>query len=272
MRSINQDVEYLWLILIIAIGLALRAAAIGAFSHTPGSDEIAYQTMALNLVRGNGIVDSMGNLAMYNMGYPSFVLAPVFALFGENILIARILNALLGGLAIVLCYACAKEAGAGQIGRLFAAAMWALYIPACVSVVYLLKENLMIPLMLGVLWCALRVAKEPTCRTGLTCGGLFGFLALTGNAALSLSAPVLFALMSAPVDLSRKLSLSVGIFLSAVLITAPWMVRNMQALGTPALNTISGRGPTASGGTGRSHAIRHAIATQIFNWLRQVGE
>jgi 4-amino-4-deoxy-L-arabinose transferase-like glycosyltransferase len=98
--------------------------------------------MALNLISGNGIVDGMGNYAMYNVGYPLFVLAPVFALFGEDILIARLLNALLGGLAVVLCYAIAKEAGAGKIGRLLAAALWALYLPASVYAVYLLKENL----------------------------------------------------------------------------------------------------------------------------------
>ena len=231
--------------------------------------------MALNLVRGDGIVDSMGNHAMYNMGYPFFVLAPVFALFGEDILVARILNALLGGLAIMLCYATAKEAGAGQTGRLLAAAMWALYLPASVYVVYLLKENLMIPLMLGVVWCALRLAKEPTYLTGLGCGVLFGLLALTGNAALSLAAPVMLALVFAPANPARKLSLSAVILVSAVLVAAPWIVRNMQLLGTPALNTNGGinlylgNNPAA---TGMFVSIADTPRGQTWPELRKEGE
>ena len=238
------DQEYVWLILIIATGLALRAVAIVAFNHIPESDELAYQSMALNLVHGNGIADGiadgMGNRAMYNVGYPLFVLAPVFALFGENVLFARVANALLGGLAIVLCYAAAKEAGAGKVGRLLATTLWALYLPASIFAVFLLKENLMIPLMLGVIWCALRLLKAPSYRTALACGALFGLLALTGNAALPLAAPAAFAILFTPASVQRKLSLSVLVLISAMLVAAPWMARNFQLLGAPVLNTNGG--------------------------------
>lgn len=224
------DQEYVWLILIIATGLALRAVAIVAFNHIPESDELAYQSMALNLVHGNGIADDMGNRAMYNVGYPLFVLAPVFALFGENVLFARVANALLGGLAIVLCYAAAKEAGAGKVGRLLATALWALYLPASIFAVFLLKENLMIPLMLGVIWCALRLLKAPSYRTALACGALFGLLALTGNAALPLAAPAAFAILFTPASVQRKLSLSVLVLISAMLVAAPWMARDRKSV------------------------------------------
>ena len=229
-----------WLLLIIMSGLALRVAAISLFNHLPESDELAYQSMALNLIGGNGIVDWMGNHAMFNIGYPLFILAPIFALFDQDLFAARLLNALLGGLAILLCYAVAKEAGIGKIGRLLAAAMWALYLPASVNVVYLAKENLMIPLMLGVIWCALRLAKEPSYIASLGCGVLFGLLALTGNAALSLAAPVTLALGFASARLGRKLLLSLAILISAVVVATPWMVRNTQVLGAPVLNTNGG--------------------------------
>lgn len=264
-----------WLILIIVTGLALRVTAISAFHHAPESDELAYQSMALNLVSGNGIVDSMGNCAMYNVGYPLFVLAPVFALFGENLFVARILNALLGGVAIWLCYAVAKEAGAGKIGRLLAAGMWAVYLPSSVYTVYLLKENLMVPLMLCVIWCALRLMKEPSYRIALCCGVLFGLLALTGNAALSLAAPAVLALAFTPADLGRKLSLFILILVSAVLVTTPWVARNMRVLGAPILNTNGGfnlylgNNPAA---TGMFISIADTPRGQTWSTLHKEGE
>lgn len=231
----------IWLVLAIAgTGLILRLTAVIALGHQPESDELAYQSMALNLINGNGIVDSMGNRAMYNVGYPLFVLAPAFALFGNDIVVVRILNALLGGLAILLCYAVARAAEVGRLGGMLAASMWALYLPANVYVVYLAKENLMIPLMLGVIWCALLLMKRPSGVIALSCGVLFGLLALTGNAALSLAVPVAFALGSAYATLQKKLFLSMLILVAAALVAAPWMVRNMQVLGAPVLNSNGG--------------------------------
>lgn len=267
--------ELRWLMIISIIGVLIRIVAIGAYNHTPESDELAYQSMALNLVSGNGIVDSMGNHAMYNVGYPLFILAPVFALFGEDMLIARLLNALLGGLAVALCYAIAKEAGAGKIGRLLAAVLWALYLPASVYVVYLSKENLMIPLMLCVIWCALRLIKEPTHLAALGCGVLFGLLALTGNAALSLAAPVALALVFTSASPRRKLSLSVLILVSAALVAAPWLGRNMRVLGAPILNTNGGfnlylgNNPAA---TGMFVSISDTPRGQTWGELRKEGE
>lgn len=265
----------IWVILIIVTGLALRAAAISAFNHTPESDELAYQSMALNLVSGNGIVDSMGNHAMYNVGYPLFIVAPVFALFGENLFVARILNALLGAVAIGLCYAIAKEAGAGKTGQLLAAGMWALYLPSSIYTVYLLKENLMAPLMLGVIWCVLRLLKAPSYPTALCCGVLLGLLALTGNAALSLAAPAVLALAFTPANLGRKLSLSMLILVSAVLVTTPWIARNMRVLGAPILNTNAGfnlylgNNPAA---TGMFVSIADTPRGQTWDKLRKEGE
>ena len=232
--------DAVWLAAIVAVGLALRAAAIAGFQHSPESDELAYRSMALNLVGGNGILDGMGNRAMYNVGYPLFVLAPVFYFLGENLLAARLVNLALGGIAVVLVYFVAQEAGAGRLGRLLAAAVWAVYLPASVYGVYLFKENLMTPLMLGVVWCALRLMKEDSRKAALACGALLGLLALTGNAALCLAAPVALALAWAPAPARDRVTLSVLLLAAAAAVAAPWMVRNMQVIGAPVLNTNGG--------------------------------
>lgn len=233
-----------WLALIVALGLLVRFAAIGLYPHTPESDELAYIAMAHHFVTGAGLVDSHGNLAMYNMGYPFFVLAPLFAVFGKNLLAVQIANALLGAVSVWLCHAVAKEAGAGRLGRLLAALMWAIYLPAGLYAVYVLKENLLIPLMLGIIWCALRfagaAAASSVVRLAAGCGLLFGLVALTGNAALALAAPVALALLYCSGKGVRRLGAGVLIVAVAVLVSAPWMVRNARVLGAPVLNTNGG--------------------------------
>ncbi|WP_323004486.1 ArnT family glycosyltransferase [Denitromonas sp.] len=232
--------EWMWLFVVLCIGLGMRAAAIALYHHTPESDEIAYASMAMNLINGHGIVDYKGNQAMYSVGYPLFVLAPVFSLFGENPFAARIANLLLGGLSILLCHRVAAEAGANRSGRLIAATIWALYLPASVYGVYLLKENLMVPLMLGVIWCALRLSKRPSAAAAIGCGVLLGAIALTGSAALSLGAAVAYALWVCPASTYRRGILALCIAAGVGAVSAPWIVRNMNVLGAPVLNTNGG--------------------------------
>lgn len=237
-NGLHQD--WLWLAGIVGLGFALRTGAMAGFRHMPESDELAYLSMALNLVGGRGIIDGMGNHAMYNVGYPLFVLSPVFFFLGKHLAVARFMNLLLGGVTIILCYLVAKEASAGRLGRLLAAAIWAIYLPASVYGVYLLKENLMTPLMLSVMWCALRLAKQPSRAVAVGCGVLLGMLALTGNSALALVAVVALALAFNPAAMPRRLSLAALVIAFAVLIATPWVIRNMNVIGTPVLNTNGG--------------------------------
>ncbi|MED5617533.1 ArnT family glycosyltransferase [Janthinobacterium sp. P210005] len=271
----QQQRDWLWLAIIAGIGLALRAAAIAGFQHVPEGDELAYRSMALNLLGGNGIVDSMGNRAMYNVGYPLLILAPVFFLFGDDLLAVRLVNMCLGGAAIVLCYLVAKEAGAGRSGRLIAAAAWALYLPSGIYGIYLAKENLMIPLMLGVMWCALRLARQPSKSVATGCGVLFGLLALTGNAALSLLAVLAWALLLSPASTVRRASLAMLALSAALVISAPWLLRNMQVIGAPVLNTNGGfnlylgNNPAA---TGMFISISETPRGSTWDALRKTGE
>lgn len=264
-----------WLVAIICFGVALRTLVATHVNHRPESDELAYISMAINLISGNGIVDQMGNRAMYNVGYPLVVLSPVFLFFGEDFRVARLFNVLLGGAAIVLTYLVAKEAGAGRFGRLMAAAIWAIYLPASVYGIYLLKENLMIPLMLGVIWCALKLAKQSSMRVAAVCGTLLGLLALTGNAALSLAGAVALALVATPAPLPRRMNLAMVMLAVGILVTSPWIIRNMQAIGAPVLNTNGGfnlylgNNPAA---TGMFVSIAETPRGSTWADLRRTGE
>lgn len=260
---------------ILATGFFLRAMVVIFLDIQPESDYAEYQTMALNFIADRGIVDSTGNLAMYNVGYPLFVLIPTFMLLGNSLLPVQFVNALLGVASIALCYMVAREAGARPVGRLLAASLFALYVPSWVYAEYLAKENLMTPLMLGTIWCALRLTKKCSIGVNLICGTLFGFLALTGNAALSLAPVVVFALVVAPARTDRKILMFIAIIATALVVVAPWIIRNYQALGSPVLNTNGGfnlylgNNPAA---TGYFVSIAETPRGPSWNALRKIGE
>jgi len=113
-------------------------------------------------------------------------------------------------------------------------------LPASVYGVYLAKENLMAPLMLGVVWCALRLVREFSVKAAVVCGILLGLLALTGNAALSLAGSVALALVLTPASVWQKVSLASLIGCVAIAVASPWMIRNALVIGAPVLNTNGG--------------------------------
>lgn len=236
----SSSVEKIWLFIIIAIGLALRVAAVSNLNIAPTGDYEAYRSMAVNFLQGRGIIDFMGNYAMYNVGYPLFILAPVFFLFDNSIFAAQIVNALLGVFCIYLCYRIARTIGAGLYGRLFAATAWALYLPACVYAEYLAKENLMTPILLGITWSGLCFLKRGHITAAISTGLLFGLLALIGNAGLALLPVSILCLLFAPVNASKKITSFILAIVIAVTIITPWMIRNQNVLGKAVLNTNGG--------------------------------
>jgi len=234
----SSSQEWRWLSAIIVAGILLRLAAILVYPHAPESDELAYLKMAEDLVAGKTM--NAGGYAFFNMGYSFFVLAPALWLSEHSLLGLRLANLICGAVSIALVYMVAREAGANRNARLLSGAMWALYLPCGVYGVYLAKENFMIPLMLGILWCALRMMRTFQLRIAVLCGGLFGLLALTGNAALSLAGAVGVALLVSKSALRIRI-LSVPIMLVvAILVASPWLVRNATLLGAPVLNTNGG--------------------------------
>lgn len=274
-ESTFQKSDVLALMLVLLAGIAIRGLAIAFLPHPPESDELAYLSMASNLLHGKGIVDHMGNLAMYNMGYPTFILWPAFGAFGESLLVAKLGNLFLGCISIVLCYCVAQAAGAQRTGRILAALLWAVYLPASVYGVYLAKENLMVPLMLGLMWCALRMLDGASTRIALIAGILLGTIALTGNAALSLVGAVFFAILLARQSPAKKLVSAAVMLTLAALVVTPWLLRNAEMIGKPVLNTNGGfnlylgNNPAA---TGWFVSISDTPRGASWNELRKSGE
>lgn len=232
--------EKRWLFMILSVALFLRIATVMSLNIQPVSDYAAYEHMAVSLLAGTGLVDGDGNFAFMSAGYPLFVLAPVFAVFGHNLVAAQLANALLGTVSAWLIYLIMIEVGAGKPGRLIGVVIFAVYLPSWIYAEYLAKENLMTPLMLGVVLLSLRCTYNPSVWTAISVGAILGLLAITGSSGLALTPITVIALMMSPLPVSRKLVRLGLVAIVAMLILSPWMMRNDQVIGAPVVNTNGG--------------------------------
>ncbi|MCA3240841.1 MAG: hypothetical protein ING89_06050 [Rubrivivax sp.] len=274
------------LVAVVLLGMVLRAMAVVALGSPLESDELAYHSMATSLLGGQGVVDFMGNRAMYNVGYPLFVIVPLFAVVGDSVVALQALQVALGGLTVVLVYALVRAVDAGRGAAVLAAAAWAFYVPAMTMAESVLKENLQVPLMVGLLIALLRLARASGWWPAVAVGFAFGLLALVGNSALSLALAVPVALWlawnrqhevstSAVAPTHAAFGHAVLIAVVAAAIAAPWMWRNAQQIGAPVLNTNGGfnlylgNNPAA---TGRFVSIADTPVAPRWEALRREGE
>lgn len=231
------ETQTLGLLLFVALGV--RVATVLILDIQPVSDYAGYHSMALNWLAGKGLSDG-GNLAFLSAGYPIFVLAPIFSIFGDSLLAAQLMNAALGTLSTLLVYLITREAGAGKVGRLIAVFLFSLYLPSWIYAEYLAKENLMTPLMLGIAFLSIKSLHKPSVSIAILIGGLLGVVAITGNAGLAIVPIVVVAFVRSPLPLRGALACLALVGLSATLVMSPWLVRNYYVIGSPVLNSNGG--------------------------------
>lgn len=235
-----SKLELRWLLLILLAGIAFRLLSTVYLKHQPASDELAYLSMAENFLQGNGIRDGLGNWAFYNAGYPMFILLPFAYLFGDLILGARVANIFLGCLSILGCYYLAREIGLGLFGRLVSSGVYSFYLPTGVYAVYIAKETLLGLLMLLVAYLTIRTYKHISSLNVILLGVLFAGIAMVGNAGLSLLLPLFLVLFFAPGSLTRRFFSGLAVVSIAAVLVSPWLVRNLEVVGAPVLNTNGG--------------------------------
>lgn len=273
--TFRQFSERQLVLFIVAFSLIVRCATVAVLKIEPVSDYLGYDQMARNFLAGRGMSDDFGNAAFLSGGYPLFFLAPIYALFGQTLLVAQIGNALLGALSTYLVYLVLRETKAGIFARIVGPLMFALYVPSWIYAEYLAKENLVTPLLLTLVYLSARLHHNLSFGISLGIGTIIAVTAITGNAALSLLPITICAVVFANSSVNKKVLVAGIITLTAIVALMPWQYRNAQVVGSPVINTNGGfnlylgNNPSANG-----YFVSIADTPRGTGWkeLREKGE
>lgn len=222
-----------WAILVVALILRLGATALLTDELEPGADELAYRTIAASVATGDGFPDRPGVAgggpsASNPPGYP-YALGALFALSGDSVELARVVDALLGVLTVALVGLVAWQIFASRTIALAALAIAAVYPPLIVIGAPLMTESLLLPLLLGMVACALRLRAGGGIRWAALMGALGGAAILTKDVGLVAFVVVGVAVWARPRLELRSLAAPGLAIVVALLVVTPWQIRNTAA-------------------------------------------
>jgi 4-amino-4-deoxy-L-arabinose transferase-like glycosyltransferase len=221
---------------LLALGggaLAVRLLYIVAFArhYVTISDTDHYHTLALAVSHGDGLVhvypfDFLHPTAFRPPLYP-MLLGGLYAAVGRHLVVAQLLNAVLGSAVVVLTAVLATRV-AGRRAGLAAGIVAAVYPPLLVNDAVPLTEPLALCLLIAT---ALLLVEQRFVWAGIAAG----LLLLTRSSA-QLLAVVLVAWLLWRVGWRR----TVVFALTLAVVVTPWLVRNWVRLDSPVLTTSNG--------------------------------
>lgn len=219
--------------ILVILALVLRiGAAVAAFNDPIGTDAHDYERHAISIAHGHGYPRSYytttpGPTALRPPGYP-FFLGGIYALTGDSRKAARLVQAIVGVLAVVaLGWAAARLFG--RLAGFATLALAAVYPPLVLTTPTILTEALFVPLAAASIAAALWAADAPDRRRRLVLTGvLIGLTALTrvNGALLLIPAALIVAARGPNVRWRARLARPAVVVGVAVLCLAPWTIRN----------------------------------------------
>ncbi|MBI5687433.1 MAG: glycosyltransferase family 39 protein [Verrucomicrobia bacterium] len=239
-----------WLGAVIVVGVALRLAWCGFLPNDfVWQDEREYDAIACNLLdRGAYSMDGTHPTAFRAPGQTLF-LAAAYSL-DRGLAGVRVWQSLLWGVAIWLSFRVAREMGASERASLWTAAAVAVY------PVYVYAAGTLFPMTLFTV--ALLAGTLGLLRIYNGAGRSAVILAGTGMGVGTLTIPYLLpaALLAALWLGRRRWREALGVVALALVIVAPWPLRNWAVLGEPVMGTQQwlcfwyGNNPQATGFSG----------------------
>ena len=238
------------LLVIFLIALTLRVAWIATLNNTVDEwKEEGVKEAAWSIIEGRGysmprsVSIYPGSQPLYAWREPGFAffLVPVFFLFGENYLVAKLLLALLGSLAVVLLYHLGRETfDSEKVGM--AAALTALFLPELIYWSgYLSPESLTVFILLPPILFLTRSVKNPSFFNVFLTGILLGVAALTRAQTILITPFLLFSYILVCRNKGRALRSAVSMLLFFGLVLSPWVVRNYAIFHQPVIiPTVTG--------------------------------
>lgn len=212
-----------FMMIALAVFVLLRLPAL-LLTVTPSSDGAWYVGRALEILHGHGYSEGGIPTAYWPVGYPGF-LAGLFALFGPSLLAVKIANLLLGAASLVLIERLGRIVFGGPAGRL-AVLLYAVYPNQIAYTALPLTEVLFTFLLLLGIFLFVR---RPGPASAFACGLVLGAGTLV-KAQTAVFPALLIAVygweMRRKIPWPQLLASFIAVYAAAVLVVAPWTVRN----------------------------------------------
>lgn len=205
------------------------------FFETLVGDAASYDAWARRIAGG----DWWGDQVFYQApAYPYF-LALLYRIFGHDLLMVRIVQAVCGAGSCVLIALAGDRLVDRRVG-LIAGLLLAFYAPAIFFDGLVQKASLGLLLMTTLLWRLAAAHKSPRFGAWMLAGAVLGLLALTRENALILSVALLVWISAAyrRAKLTHRLFWSVGFASGLVIILLPVAARNRMVGGEWAITTV----------------------------------
>jgi 4-amino-4-deoxy-L-arabinose transferase-like glycosyltransferase len=228
--AIAFGVRFLW-------ALAMHVDVRGQFLF----DASVYDLLARRLAAGKGYIGYLGEpVAFFPPGYPA-ILAALYAVFGQRLVVAWIANAVFGALTCLVVYAIAARLVDRRAG-LVAAAVLAVFPGDVFYSALTMSEATFGLLFTGILYLVVRWHDGAPASRWLLLGVALGVASLVRGVALPfLVVPTLVWLITAGFRTALIRAAWAG--LGIALVVLPWTARNLVVMGAPIV--LSNDGPYA---------------------------
>jgi dolichyl-phosphate-mannose-protein mannosyltransferase len=233
------------LVAIAALGLAARLLyALVVMHDVPvGGDGLEFHILANQLGAGDGYIQplivSPSHVPTADKPplYPLLLAVP--SLLGWKTLVAhRVVSCLMGAALVVAVGLLGRRVGGERVG-LLAAAIAALYPLLVVLDGSVRSESLYAPLVAGLLLGVYRLTDRPSVWRAVAVGAVLGLAVLVRSEAVLLGV-LLLAAAAARLPSGQRLRPIVVAAVVALLVVAPWAIRNWGEFGHPLLSTNEG--------------------------------
>ena len=223
-KSFDMIRDNKWFLLIVLIGIFLRAIWIKYVPTMPVSDFLLYQEGAISMVLGKGFRIYGGYLTAYEpIGYPAF-LALLYKIFGINIMIGKLANLFMATGTLILVYLIAKKAFDNKKTANFAMLLVAI-LPLNISYTSVLSTEIIFTVIFLLIFYMMLLPDKKV-STYVILGIILGILSLIKPYMMVFQ----FVILAIEVLDTRKLKkplvnlLIITTFM--VLTIAPWTIRN----------------------------------------------
>jgi len=215
-------------ILVFLAAFILRALYLVEIKNTPMfslliGDALSYDTWAREIAAGNWL----GNQVFYQAPLYPYFLGTLYAIFGRNLVLARLIQIFLGSLSCVLLAGAGRIFFSARVGTV-AGIIFALYPPVIFSDCLIQKSVLDLLFISMLLYSLGRASRRPRSRAFAWSGIVLGFLILTRENALLLPVIMVAWMLVHYWTKSRNtiLSYAGSLLLGLSLVLLPVAVRN----------------------------------------------